>query len=249
MPTACPTSSTTAPSCSTGLTPTATPASRRAVRRLSGPAPPTNTAGLITVTPDQQAAAQAAFPLVASLRRWVAPFTGTIDITGQIFLTQTGDAAADGVRAAIQLENNEIFSLTIADPTDLTPKPITALTGIAVTAGQRLYFRVNSRNDGAFDTVSFDPTITYRTVNGVAVAPTTLDENGLPLFATTASADYAYGGLSFAFFAPAGGTVNDLRTNPKPDVNTNNVGFSLTLKSTAVARFPTSVGRVKTASI
>ena len=32
---------------------------------------------------------------------------------------------------------SELFSLTIADPTDLTPKPITGLTNIAVTAGQR----------------------------------------------------------------------------------------------------------------
>ena len=55
----------------------------------------TNTAGLITVTPEEQAAAAAAFPLVDSLRRWVAPFTGTIDITGQVALTQSGDAAAD----------------------------------------------------------------------------------------------------------------------------------------------------------
>jgi hypothetical protein len=75
-----------------------------------------------------------------------------------VALTQAGDAAADGIRAAIQLENTELFSMVIADPTDLAPKPITGLTGIAVTAGQRLYFRVNSRNDGAFDTVAFDPT-------------------------------------------------------------------------------------------
>src|SRR5215472_7296023 len=72
----------------------------------------TNTAGLITQTPDQQAAAQQAFALVDSVRRWVAPFTGTVDITGQVALTQAGDASADGVRAAIQLEDSEIFSLT-----------------------------------------------------------------------------------------------------------------------------------------
>src|SRR5262249_18673699 len=137
----------------------------------------TNTAGLITVTPDQQAAAQAAFPLVDSIRRWVAPFTGTIDITGPIALAQAappGDTSADGVRVAIQLENSEIFSLTIA-PNDITTKQITGLTGIGVSAGQHLYFRVDSINDGAYDVVSFDPTITYRTVNGAAVDPATLD--------------------------------------------------------------------------
>src|SRR5262249_16292545 len=109
----------------------------------------TNTAGLITTTADQQSRAQLAFPLVDSLRRWVAPFTGTINVTGQVALTQTGDASADGVRAAVQLENTELFSVTIA-ANDTTTKQITGLTGISVTAGQRLYFRVDSINDGAF---------------------------------------------------------------------------------------------------
>jgi hypothetical protein len=148
----------------------------------------TNTAGLIIVTSDQQAAAQNAFPLIDSVRRFVAPYTGTINITGPVALAQAGDASADGVRTAIQLEDTELFSLTIG-PTDTTVKQITGLTGIAVTAGQRLYFRVDSINDGAFDTVLFDPTITYTAVNGAAVDPTTLDESGLPRFVFTASAD------------------------------------------------------------
>jgi RHS repeat-associated protein len=192
----------------------------------SGAAP--NTAGLITVTPDQQTAAQAAFPLVDSVRRWVAPFTGTIDITGPIALAQAGDASADGVRVAIQLENSEIFSLTIA-PNDTSTKQITGLTGISVTAGQRLYFRVDSINDGAFDTVSFDPTITYRMVNGVAVNPATLDENGLPVFVTTASADYAYGGRSLPVAASVAGTATVSGTITKPNVTTDDVSFTVSV--------------------
>src|SRR5262249_32619840 len=188
----------------------------------------TNTADLITVTPDQQTAAQAAFPLVDSVRRWVAPFTGTIDITGLIALAQAGDAAADGVRVAIQLENSEIFSLTIA-ANDTSTKQITGLTGIAVTAGQRLYFRVDSINDGAFDTVSFDPTIPYRTVTGAAVDPATLDENGLPVFVTTASADYAYGGRSLPVAAPVAGTATVSGTITKPNVTTDDVSFTVSV--------------------
>ena len=195
---------------------------------------PANTAGLITITPEEQAEAEAAFPLVDSLRRWVAPFTGTIDITGQVALTQAGDAAADGIRAAIQLENTEIFSVVIADPTDLTPKPIAGLTGIAVTAGQRLYFRLNSRNDGAFDTVSFDPTITYTTVDGAAVDPATLDENGLPVFATTASADYSYGGRPLPTLVPATGTATLSGTIVKPIATSDEVRFVITLKGAPV---------------
>ncbi len=207
----------------------------------------TNTAGLITNTPDQEARAQAAFPLVDSLRRWVAPFTGTIDITGQIALVRRGDPAADGVRAAIQFEDTEIFSLTIADPTDLTPKPITGLTGVQISAGQRLYFRVNSRNDGAFDTVSFDPIITYRSVNGAAVDPATLDENGLPVFATTASADYAYGGRALPVVVPANGTVALTGNIIKPFITSDEVRFVITRNGNPVPVFervfaPTETG-------
>ena len=199
-----------------------------------GTGAPSNTAGLITITPEERAEAEAAFHLVDPIRRWVAPFTGTIDITGQVALTQAGDAAADGVRAAIQLENAEIFSVVIADPTDLTPKPITGLTGIAVTAGQRLYFRVNSRNDGAFDTVAFDPTITYTTVDGVAVDPATLDENGLTVFATTASADYAYGGRPLPMSVPATGTATLSGTIVKPIATSDEVRFVITHKGLPV---------------
>ena len=187
-----------------------------------------NTAGLITVTPEERAAAEAAFPLVDSLRRWVAPFTGTIDITGQVALTQAGDAAADGVRAAIQLEDTEIFSVTIPDPTDLTPKPITGVIGVAVTAGQRLYFRVNARDDGAFDTVAFDPTITYRSVTDAAFNLAALDENNLPAFATTASADYAYGGRSLPVVVPASGTATLTGTLSKPIATSDEVRFVIT---------------------
>jgi Salmonella virulence plasmid 65kDa B protein/Insecticide toxin TcdB middle/N-terminal region len=194
-----------------------------------------NTAGLIAPpSSNQQTAAQSAFAVVDSVRRWVAPFTGTINVTGQVALTQTGDSTADGVRAAVQLENSELFSVTISDPTDLTPKPITGLTGIPVIAGQRLYFRVNSRNDGAFDTVSFDPTIAYTAVNGAAVDPTTLDESGLPVFVTTASTDFAFAGRPMPVNVPVSGTATITGTIFKPNVTTDDVTFVITQNGTPV---------------
>src|SRR5262249_20927703 len=146
----------------------------------------TNTAGLVAVTSDLQAAAPKAFPLIDSVRPWGAPFTRPRNGTRPIQpITPTRPTAPGpdppGGRTAIQLEGSELFSLTIG-PSDGTTKQITGLTGISVTAGQRLYFRVDSINDGASDTVLFDPTITYTTVNGAAVDPTTLDESGLPVF-------------------------------------------------------------------
>src|SRR5262249_20207906 len=90
----------------------------------SSPTPPRpRTDGLLQPPSDpqlaatRQAAAQQAFAVVDSLRRWVAPFTGTINVTGQVALTQAppqnDTGVADGVRAAVQLEDSELFSVTI----------------------------------------------------------------------------------------------------------------------------------------
>src|SRR5215813_7300334 len=213
---------------------------------LGGVTPPAApvTAGLIQPPSDpqlaatRQTAAQQAFALVDSLRRWVAPFTGTINVTGQVALTQAppqnDTGVADGVRAAVQLEDRELFSVTISDPTDLTPKPITGLTGISVIAGQRLYFRVNSRSDGAFDTVSFDPTITYTAVNGATVDPATLDESGLPVFVFTASTDFAFGGRPMTVTVPANGTATITGMIVKPNVTTDDVNFIITQNGATV---------------
>src|SRR6185295_4887127 len=114
-------------------------------------------------------------------------------------------------------------------------KPITGLTDITVTAGQRLYFRVNARDDGgfdkvnAFDTVSFDPTITYRSVNGAPVVnPAAPDENGLSAFATTASGDYAYGGRALPVVVPASGTATITGTLSKPIPTSDEIRFVIT---------------------
>ena len=91
---------------------------------------PANTDDLITVSQEEQDALAGDLRRLDSLRRWVAPFTGTIDVTGEVALIRAGPAtAADGVRVAVQLEDTELFSVVIADPTDLTPKPLTGLDG------------------------------------------------------------------------------------------------------------------------
>src|SRR5262249_53950779 len=152
---------------------------------------------------------------------------GTMDVTGPIQVMQPTSRAAkgpnaDGVRVAVQLEDSELFSLTIA-PDDGTTKQITGLTGLQVTAGQRLYFRVDSINDGTSDTVSFDPTITYRTVNGATVDPATLDESGLPSFVFTASADSAYAGRPMPVIVPGNGTASIAGALRKPNGTTDDV--------------------------
>ena len=79
-----------------------------------------NPSGLV---PDFSAiAAQNAqhFPLVDAVRRWIAPYDGTVQIAGAARLR--AGSPGDGVRVAIQRNNAELWSATIAAG-DTTPKP------------------------------------------------------------------------------------------------------------------------------
>src|SRR5262245_60033276 len=121
------------------------------------------------------------FPLQDTLRRWVAPFDGTVAITGAVRLvedTSTARAAyktADGVRVAIQKNGSELFAQTIA-ATDYGPKTPSGVGAVPVSAGDRIYFRVGSVFDGKFDRVAWDPVITYQGVTPVS------DVNGLAAY-------------------------------------------------------------------
>src|SRR5262249_7232461 len=86
------------------------------------------------------------FPLLDTLRRWVAPYDGTVNINAPVHLIQDTSPAraaytgADGVRVAIQLEGAELWSTTIG-PNDFDPKLPTGVTGVPVHRGDRVYFR------------------------------------------------------------------------------------------------------------
>ena len=66
----------------------------------------------------------------------------------------------DGVRVAIQVRGSELWNTEIS-PDDFSVKNPTNVSGITVTRGDRIYFRVQSLMDGAYDQVAWDPTISY----------------------------------------------------------------------------------------
>jgi RHS repeat-associated protein len=147
------------------------------------------------------------FPLLDSVRRWVAPFTGTVEVQGGVRLAAETSAAraasntADGVRVAIQREGTELWSDTIA-PRDDTEHVPSNVGSIPVTRGDRLYFRVQSNMDGGLDQVSWDPVVTYLGVDDP------LDANGLPFYRYQASRDFTLGGRSAEVKAPLTGTLH-----------------------------------------
>src|SRR5439155_25974003 len=88
-------------------------------------------------------------PLVDTVRRWVAPYSGIVSILAPVTLTPPdGTTSKDGVRVAIQYNDHEL------DAQELTTTGATAFTAAktqAVNAGDHLYFRVGSIFDGASD--------------------------------------------------------------------------------------------------
>ena len=100
------------------------------------------------------------FPRQDTIRRWVAPADGAIEITAPVSLAAAADSP-DGVRVAIQHNATELWASDIAggDSSEHVP---TGVDDIQVDRGDRIYFRIGSKNDGAGDRVNWDPTIHYK---------------------------------------------------------------------------------------
>ncbi|MFI6333313.1 hypothetical protein ACIBBG_34385, partial [Micromonospora chersina] len=145
------------------------------------------------------------FPLVDPVRRWVAPYTGTVRIVGPLSLSSSTLAArlasttADGVRVSVQKNGTELFSVVIPKG-DSDNHPID-IPGVSVTRGDRIYFRVNSINDGSLDEVTWGPQIIYSGISS------TRDVNNLPPNIYTV-ADFTLGGRETQVKAPLTGTLH-----------------------------------------
>ncbi|TMQ12501.1 MAG: hypothetical protein E6J91_20700, partial [Deltaproteobacteria bacterium] len=126
------------------------------------------------------------FPLVDAIRRWFAPYDGTIQITGAANL-HAGSPQGDGIRVAIQLNDAELWSATIAAG-DTTPKLPENVSAVPVHAGDRLYFRTSALDDARDHIVDWDPVIEYTGVPALA------DPNQLSERHFQASSDFVLAG-------------------------------------------------------
>ncbi|MFC0629173.1 hypothetical protein, partial [Kribbella deserti] len=148
------------------------------------------------------------FPLLDTVRRWVAPLNGTVKIEGPVKLAEDTAAAraasttADGVKVAIQREESQLWSAQIGakDNTSRTPSGVSS---VAVTKGQRLYFRVQSVSDGSLDEVEWNPVVTYLNVSSA-----TVDVNDLAVYRYEAGRDFTVGGRAAQVKAPLTGSLH-----------------------------------------
>ncbi|HET8945342.1 MAG TPA: SpvB/TcaC N-terminal domain-containing protein, partial [Candidatus Polarisedimenticolia bacterium] len=125
-------------------------------------------------------------PLVDTVRRFTAPWTGHVSITGDVTLSPSSGDPSDGVRAAIEHGGAALWSDTLTTPGQA--KTPTGVANIGVSKGEAIYFRLGSVDDGVADRVTWNPTVTYLDVTG----PT--DVNGLNPTTFSAASDFTLAG-------------------------------------------------------
>jgi RHS repeat-associated protein len=147
--------------------------------------------------------------------QWVAPFDGTITITGTVAKPNTG--GTDGVIVDLYHQDSSIASITIAaTDTDVTAFP-TAPLSLAVNAGEAIYLRTRiGVDDGSLNNlVNAQLGIAYShactaELGCIDVSDPTAykDPTGAPVFSFTSSSDFRLAGTPNPFTAFAQGTIN-----------------------------------------
>jgi hypothetical protein len=152
-----------------------------------------------------------------SVRKWVVPASGTVSITGRAYKSDTG--GGNGVVVSVLKNSTSLWSQTIAynDSTGYTTD--SALSSVAVTAGDAIYFIANNNGDWANDEVAWDPTISYATTGGPAGYTYCADENQTCSFSGTASVAYgANGTFNYGSYSTSVGCNNGVFGDPIPGV-------------------------------
>ncbi|MFD6533447.1 SpvB/TcaC N-terminal domain-containing protein [Streptomyces sp. NPDC060184] len=187
-----------------------------------------------TIVGDQTAAFERAVdasPLMDSVRRWVAPYDGTVRIEGAARLVEdTGRQRAeyekaDGVRVTVQYEDTELWEQRIGpdDYREFAPSGVDTLT---VRKGDAVYFRVQSVLDGMYDTVAWEPRISYTGM------PTGTDANGLSTTVFDAQSDFTVAGRESSVTAPLTGTLRITGDVVKSAATSDNVTVLITRETT-----------------
>ncbi len=189
----------------------------------------------------------AASPLVDTVRRWVAPYAGTISISGNVSLIQDTSTArqayntADGVTVAIQHNGDQLWSQAIG-ATDYGSHTPAGVDTISVNVGDRIYFRVESGYDGKYDQVNWDPIVTY---TGVSAAT---DANGLNVYSFDATSDFTLAGRQHVTVSmPFDGTISLAGVLNKSGVTSDDVTLQVLKNGSSV--FSQTIAWDKTGTI
>lgn len=139
------------------------------------------------------------------LVEWISPFAGTIDVTGALVFrhSQAPVAGRDGVRLQVALRDAGTLVEVSKAWGDASPTQVEA-TGLAVRAGQHLYFRLSTgrdlpvaasdAGDVPLEEVHFSPTIRYRCPQSNPDCQSIRDGAGDLLYVYDLAADFRLAG-------------------------------------------------------
>lgn len=176
----------------------------------------------LSILPDpavEQAKLEAQFPLHDAVRIWQAPYSGRININAPVSLIEdtspvaVSDELKDGVKTVIQHNGNVLWSTVIEADDYTTKSPV--LTLISVNKGDRIFFRVQSRFNGSYDKVLWDPEILYSSINASADLAGLEDSNGKIIGRYKASKDFVLTGNQ-SITLPKTGSVSIRSVFSKP---------------------------------
>ncbi len=137
---------------------------------------------IFTIDPDEEDKLIDDNPLHDVVRVWVAPYDGTIQINAPVRLIEDTSQEAmeythkDGIRAWIQINDTPYPpSPLVIDTSDYDEHLIPLPGTITVKKDDHVYFRLQSKLDGAYDLVHWDPEINYLSISAAEA-----DANGYP---------------------------------------------------------------------
>ncbi len=133
-------------------------------------------------------------PRIDTVRRWLAPHTGTIRVQGTATLTTGTDYRGDGAQVTVEHNDTQHWVHTL----DATTTSQSHDFELAVSAGDAVWFRLHVIENAADDEVSWDPTITYLTGSGGSTLSAAVDANNRSQVVFDASDDFTLFGRSGA---------------------------------------------------
>jgi hypothetical protein len=124
-----------------------------------------------------------------SVRLWIAPYDGTININSSVQLikdtsfARTQSHYVDGIRYTIQHNNNELIFDSI-QASNYISKAVN-YSNLGVSKGDYFYFRLQSQNNRSYDNINWDPKITY-----IGQDTNKCDADGKSIYSFKASDDF-----------------------------------------------------------
>ncbi len=161
---------------------------------------------------------------------WKAPFSGSVRIKGNPRLLPTKPLDSlittdDGVRVSIERDGYVIWQNEITGDDKYNKETFLVGTdSVPVNKGDRIFFRVDSINDGNFDAVAWTPVIEYSGPN-----TNTTDENGFFPYKYNARDDFNITGNNAELDVPTSGTVNFTGSITKGFKTTDDVSLKIYL--------------------